>query len=150
MTPSAEIISCSQIADIFRNIYRRNRLRDFNSETIRVFMRAEQRKVKAKQRRPEPDQLELWKKRGGKRRGAGRPPNGARAGSPHKQRPDLNARYPVHVTLRVVGAVGTRRRRCVYEAIRDATLTTARREDFRIVHASIQRTHVHLVVEADD
>ncbi len=97
-----------------------------------------------------PPQLVLFKRRGGERRGAGRPPKGSRAGSPHKPRPDLNARYPVHVTLRVVGAVGNLRRRCVYQAIREATLTTARREDFQIIHASIQRTHVHLLVEAND
>src|SRR3954451_9798090 len=101
-------------------------------------------------RRTEPEQLVLWKKRGGKRRGAGRPPKGPRAGSPHKQRPFLHARYPVHVTLRVVGAVGNLRRRCVYQAVREGTLTTARREDFRIVHLSIQRTHIHLLVEADN
>ncbi|HEY0484187.1 MAG TPA: transposase [Kofleriaceae bacterium] len=100
-------------------------------------------------RREEPEQLMLFKKRGGKRRGAGRPPKGKRAGSPHKPRPFLNARYPVHVVLRVVGAVGNLRRRCVYQAIREATLTTAAREDFRIVQLSIQRTHVHLLVEAD-
>src|SRR6188474_401100 len=96
------------------------------------------------------DQLLLFKKRGGKRRGAGRPPKGRRSGSPHKQRPYLHARYPVHVTLRVVAAVGNLRRRCVYQAIREATLTTARRENFRIIHLSVQRTHVHLLVEADD
>src|SRR5262245_19351572 len=98
----------------------------------------------------EPEQLILFKPRGGKRRGAGRPPKGTRAGSPHKERPFLHARYPVHVVLRVVSAVGSLRRRCVYQAIRDATLTTARREDFRIVQISIQRTHVHLLVEAND
>ena len=70
----------------------------------------------------------LWKKRGGKRRGAGRPPKGKRAGSPHKERPYLNARYPVHVVLRTVGAVGNLRRRCVYQAVREATLTTALRK----------------------
>src|ERR1043165_9624116 len=89
-------------------------------------------------------------KRGGKRRGAGRPPNGPRAGSPHKTRPFLHARYPVHVTLRAISAVGTLRRRCVYRAIREATLTTAPREDFRIIHVSIQHNHVHLLVEAND
>jgi REP element-mobilizing transposase RayT len=92
----------------------------------------------------------LFKKRGGKRRGAGRPPKGKRAGSPHKERPFLHARYPVHVVLRVASAVGKLRRRCVYQAIREATLTTARRDDFRIVHLSIQHNHVHLLVEADD
>src|SRR3954469_21532284 len=98
----------------------------------------------------DPEQLVLWKKRGGKRRGAGRPPKGPRAGSPHQERPFLHARYPVHVTLRAVGIVGNLRRRCVYQAVREATLITARREDFRIVHLSIQRTHIHLLVEADD
>jgi putative transposase len=104
----------------------------------------------ARTRREEPVQLPLFKKRGGKRRGAGRPPNGARAGSPHKERPFLHARHPVHVVLRVIKAVGSLRRRSMYRAIREATLTTARRENFRIVQLSIQRTHVHLLVEADD
>jgi REP-associated tyrosine transposase len=101
-------------------------------------------------RSEEAEQLVLFKKRGGKRRGAGRPPKGARAGARHKERPFLHARYPVHVSLRVVGAVGNLRRRSVYQAVREATLTTARREDFRIVHLSIQRTHIHLLVEAND
>jgi REP-associated tyrosine transposase len=92
----------------------------------------------------------LFKPRGGKRRGAGRPARGPRAGSPHDKRPFLHARFPVHVTLRVVAAAGKLRRRCVYQAIREATLTTARRENFRIVQLSIQHNHVHLIVEAED
>jgi REP-associated tyrosine transposase len=88
------------------------------------------------------------KKRGGKRRGAGRPARGERSSEAHRQRPFLHARYPVHVVLRTVRAVGGLRRRCIWQAIREATLTTARREDFRIVHLSLQRTHVHLIVEA--
>ena len=98
----------------------------------------------------QPEQLVLFKTRGGKRRGAGRKPSGRRAGSPHKTRPELKARYPVHVVLRVIGAVGNLRRRATYKAVREATLTTARREDFRIVHLSLQRNHVHLLVEAKD
>ena len=91
------------------------------------------------------------KKRGGKRRGAGRPAKNERQPSePHKERPFLHARYPVHVVLRTVGAVGSLRRRRVWHAIREATFTTAQREDFRIVHLSLQRTHVHLIVEASD
>jgi aminoglycoside phosphotransferase (APT) family kinase protein len=74
---------------------------------------------RSRERHCEPEQLVLWKPRGGKRRGAGRPPRAARAGSPHKERPYLHARYPVHVTLRVVGAVGALRRRCAYHAIGD-------------------------------
>jgi REP element-mobilizing transposase RayT len=99
----------------------------------------------------EPEQLPLFEKRGGKRRGAGRKPKRkGRPGSSHKMRPELKARHPVHVVLRAIGAVGSLRRRSTYQAIREATLTTARREDFRIVHVSIQRTHVHLLVEADN
>jgi len=104
----------------------------------------------ARKRRSTSEQLTLFKPRGGKRRGAGRKPKGRRAGSPHKTRPELKSRYPVHVVLRVVPAVSSLRRRCTYQAIREATITTARREDFRIVHASLQRTHVHLLVEAED
>src|SRR5678815_6113020 len=94
---------------------------------------------RSRKRRSEPEQLVLFKQRGGKRRGAGRPPKGKRAGSPHKARPFLHKRHPVHVVLRVTRAVANLRRRCVYQAIREATLTTARRESFRIVHLSIQR-----------
>ncbi|HSR98321.1 MAG TPA: hypothetical protein VLM79_14785 [Kofleriaceae bacterium] len=56
----------------------------------------------------------------------------------------------MHVTLRAIGVVGNLRRRCVYQAIREATLTTARREDFRICHLSIQHNHLHLIVEASN
>jgi len=98
----------------------------------------------------EAEQLPLFKPRGGKRPRAGRKPEGGRAGSPHRERPELKARHPVHIVLRVIPAVGNLRRRFTYKAIREATLTTARREDVRIVHLSIQRTHLHLIVEADD
>jgi REP element-mobilizing transposase RayT len=107
-------------------------------------------RARPRKRKAEPEQLALWKPRGGKRRGAGRPPNGARAGSHHKARPFLHERYPVHVVLRAVASIGSLRRRAMYHAIRQATLVTARREHFRIVHLSIQRTHVHLLVEAKD
>ena len=99
----------------------------------------------------EPEQLPLFPpaaKRGRKRKPGPKPRKGA--GSPHKARPALAARNPVHVVLRVIREVGNLRRRCTYKAIREATLTTAVREDFRIVHLSIQRTHVHLIVEAND
>ena len=113
---------------------------------------SETRSVKPAPRQHEasPLQLGLFKRRGGKRRGAGRPPKGRRAGSSHKARPPLAARYPVHVVLRVVSAVGNLRRRCVYRAVRAATLAAARLGRIRIVHLSIQRTHVHLLVEAQD
>jgi REP element-mobilizing transposase RayT len=88
-------------------------------------------------------------RRGGKRKGAGRPPKGQRAGSPHKKRIAFKARNPLHVSLRVEKVIGSLRRRCMWHAVRSATFAVASREDFRIVHVSVQRTHVHLLVEAD-
>jgi REP element-mobilizing transposase RayT len=67
---------------------------------------------------------------------------------PHEARPEHDPRHPVHVTIRVVGNVDGLRRRDVYLALREATIVTAKREDFRIVHMSIQRDHVHLIAEA--
>ena len=93
-------------------------------------------------------QQELFR-RGGKRRGAGRKPKGARAGERHGPRPELKPYHALHVVMRVVPAVGSLRRRKLYKAMRDATITAALRERFRIVHISLQRTHVHMLVEAD-
>ena len=85
----------------------------------------------------EPEQLPLFqtveRKRRRKSQRGGRKPKNGRAGSPHKARPELAARHPVHVVLRVIRDVGNLRRRLTYKAIREATLTTAAREDFRIV-----------------
>jgi len=100
-----------------------------------------------------PGQQELFqpcKQRGGKRRGAGRKPKGPRAGERHQARPDFKAYHPLHVVVRVAPSVGSLRRRTLYKAMRDATITAALREWFRIVHISLQRNHVHLIVEADD
>jgi REP element-mobilizing transposase RayT len=94
-------------------------------------------------------QVELFR-HGGKRRGAGRKPKGARAGERHEARQEFKAYHPLHVVVRVVPAVGSLRRRRLYKAMREATITAALRERVRIVHLSIQRTHVHLLVEADD
>lgn len=88
-------------------------------------------------------------RRGGKRKGAGRKPKRSRAGSRHQERPEIKSRYPLHVVMRVVPGVGTMRRRAMYKAMREATITAALRERFRIVHVSLQRTHVHMLVEAD-
>src|SRR5262245_48757644 len=94
-------------------------------------------------------QQELFRN-GGKRKGAGRKPKGKRAGSAHKERPDIESRFPLHVVLRVVPAVGSLRRRDMYKAMRAATIIAAVRERIRIVHISLQRDHVHLLVEATD
>ena len=93
-------------------------------------------------------QQELFR-RGGKRRGAGRKPKGPRGGERHAARPDFKPYHPLHVVMRVAPEVGSLRRRAMYKAMRDATITAALRERFRIVHISLQRNHVHLLVEAE-
>ncbi|MEO8699078.1 MAG: transposase [Kofleriaceae bacterium] len=47
-----------------------------------------------------------------------------------------------------MAGLGTLRKRHLYKAIRWATITVAKHEDFRIVHFSIQSNHIHLLVEA--
>lgn len=93
-------------------------------------------------------QQELFKN-GGKRKGAGRKPKGHRRGTPHCERPEVRLRHPLHVVLRVVADVGTLRRRKMYQAVREATIVAAVRERIRIVQISLQRNHVHLLVEAE-
>jgi putative transposase len=108
-------------------------------------------------------QLELPKRdkngqgRGGPRKGAGRKPKYARAGEPHAPRPNVPGRFPRHIVLRVRDDVGSLRKRFMYRALRAATIAVAMRElhnevngAFRIVHISIQRTHIHMLVEADN
>ncbi|MGN6108783.1 MAG: transposase [Kofleriaceae bacterium] len=91
----------------------------------------------------------VFRTRGGKRRGAGRPPKGRRSSEPHKWRPEHVARNPVHVTIRVAEDVAGLRTKRMFAAFREATYVTAKREDFHIVHMSVQANHVHLIVEAD-
>ena len=88
--------------------------------------------------------------RGGARPGAGRPKLKRRASEHHKARPRLTGREPVLVTVRTVGELGTLRRWRVYHAFRRALATSLAHLDFRVVHLSIQRTHVHLIAEAAD
>ena len=80
----------------------------------------------------------------------GRKPTGRRSDPRHRTRPEVTASHPVHVVLRVVHAVGNLRTRHAYRAIRGAIANCAARSDYRVVHASIQSNHLHLLVEADD
>ena len=86
---------------------------------------------------------------GGARDGAGRPPQRARSSEPHKIRPAFDARHPVHVTARVVSAVGSLRRGRAPHAIRRAVRSSLARADFRIVQLAIRSNRIELIVEAD-
>ena len=88
--------------------------------------------------------------RGGKRRGAGRKPAGAKAGMPHKPRPALAARFPVHVTLRVKEQVWNLRSRRSFRRIAAAFRGVRNRRAFRLAEYAILGNHLHLIVEAND
>lgn len=88
---------------------------------------------------------------GGARANAGRPAKGPVPSEPHKTRPVLAARHPVHVRSRL--AQGLRRRLPrgrAYQALRRAIALSLARDDFRIVHIAVLATHLELVVEAAD
>jgi len=88
-------------------------------------------------------------RRGGPQPKAGRKPNGAFAGVSHATREDVNPRHPQHITLRVTSAIGWLRRFDTFAAIRRALrVAAAKHADFRIVHISVQNTHLHLICEA--
>jgi REP element-mobilizing transposase RayT len=103
-------------------------------------------------RRRRARQLELglpgtW---GGARRGAGRKPKRERPEVRHARRPGLEARFPVHVTIRVLRGCGYLRGFRVYPAVRKALCAARERLGVRIIHFSIQADHIHLLVEARD
>src|SRR5258706_8059664 len=92
---------------------------------------------------------------GGRRKGAGRPrtvphPGLEGPGVPHLERPELNPRHPVHVTLRVQPGIGYLRAQRRAAAIVDALRAVSGRGDFQVVDYVILGNHLHLLVEADD
>ena len=86
---------------------------------------------------------------GGKRKGAGRKPNGARAGVPHVPRKQPR-RTPAHVTMRVAGGRPSLRGPRSFRAIKEAFRDGKERFGLRVTHFSVQGNHLHLLVEADD
>ena len=97
-----------------------------------------------------PVQLELrprtW---GGRRPGAGRKPSGRKVGVSHRTRPPHESRHPVHATLRAQRGIPSLRGERLFRQL-ERRLATGSRGGFRILQFSVQRDHVHLIVEADD
>lgn len=84
---------------------------------------------------------------GGRRGGAGRKP-GARPRIRHLSREGFARGVPCHVTLKVREDVPSLRSRAL---VRDLEATFRRgceRGEFRLLHYSVQRDHVHVIVEA--
>ena len=115
------------------------------------------RKPRPKKPRPKKgEQLTLvrtggW---GGKRRNAGRKRRvpDARSSAPHARRPVHKGRHPVHVTLRAKHGLPSFRQQRIQRLFAEVLSDQRRRRyeaDFRVLHYSMQRNHLHLVVEAD-
>jgi REP element-mobilizing transposase RayT len=95
-----------------------------------------------------PDKNGQW--RGGKRKGAGRKRVALMPRVPHTARPWVALEKPLHITLRVERAVGWLRKDKAYRALRHSLHTVLKHHvQFRIIHFSLQRDHVHLICEAE-
>ncbi len=90
-------------------------------------------------------------RKGERRKNVGRPKKGLRASERHKRRLALRPSWPAHVILRAHPDLGSLRTDDVFHAIREALITVAKLEaTFHVVQFSVQRTHIHLMVEASD
>jgi len=96
-----------------------------------------------------PKQLALPAPRtwGGRRKGAGRKQARPRPNVSHAPRRPHDPRHPVHVTLRAARGLKSLRSEAAFQAL-SVAFAAASREDFRVVHFSVQTDHVHLIVEA--
>jgi REP element-mobilizing transposase RayT len=103
----------------------------------------------APQRKPRQTTMSLLPSgRGGWRPGAGRKPApGARV--LHRARGEFPGRCPVHVTVRLRRRIPSLRRARFVRAFRRSLCECSVRAGFRLVHYSIQRNHLHLLVEAE-
>lgn len=85
---------------------------------------------------------------GGARKGAGRKRSGKRSDPLHRTRPTLKKYQPQHVTLRTLPTVGRLRKGKVYRGLRQTMLRLRGKLGFRVCHVSIQKNHLHFIVEA--
>jgi REP element-mobilizing transposase RayT len=98
-----------------------------------------------------------FRQRGGSRAGAGRKPKGEKAGVSHARRALLAARFPAHVTLKLLRELPRLRSKNEYAVLRAAFRAgckgTARASgdgSFRLCHYAVLNDHLHLLVEAHD
>jgi REP element-mobilizing transposase RayT len=85
---------------------------------------------------------------GGSRPGAGRKPASKRIPVHHVRRPRVPLGCPSHVTLRIQRGLPSLRSRRFSKVFRRSLRQACERGDFRVVHYSVQRNHVHLLIES--
>ena len=87
---------------------------------------------------------------GGRRAGAGRKRRAPRNRVPHRTRPKLASRFPVHITVRLRDGLPRLRGFELAKILRRALVHGCNKAGFRICQFSIQGNHVHLICEARD
>lgn len=87
----------------------------------------------------------MLKKRGGKRKGAGRKRIHSK-GVAHVERETVKRRTPCHINFKYKCSI--RNKPCL-RLLRRAILN-ARKQGLRILHYSLQHNHIHLIIEADN
>ena len=85
---------------------------------------------------------------GGRRAGAGRKA-GPRPRVAHLRRAGFSCHTPCHVTLRLREGLPSLRNALLVREVERSFRVAAEQRGFRVVHYSLQRDHVHLLVEAD-
>ncbi len=91
-----------------------------------------------------------FRQNGGRREGAGRKPKGDKAGVGHGPRALLAARFPTHVTMKLLQGLPKMRSREAYAALRTAFAAGCDRAGFRLTHYAVLNDHLHFLVEARD
>ena len=96
-------------------------------------------------------QLEFeFRQHGGKRKGAGRKPRNVEAGMPHRQRPKKKRNESLLITVRLADGLPSLRRGGALKVALAALSASSNRHGTRIIHYSIQKNHLHFLVEAED
>lgn len=134
-----------------RSKYRRKRttndeLCSFNSPNAGVSYVS---RIKMKTRKPK-QMLLAFRPHGGAREGAGRKPAPGLSRMEHAVRPRISGRNPLHVTLRAARGLPSLRERRFLTMMKKILAIACLRFETRVVQFSIQRNHLHLIVEAGD
>ncbi len=87
--------------------------------------------------------------RGGPRPGAGRPRSGIQH-DPKRAREPFGRLTPALITLRIREGIPPLRCGALIRALRESFRQACERDDFRLIHYSVQDEHLHLLVEAED
>ena len=86
---------------------------------------------------------------GGARPGAGRKRVGPRPNVPHRPRENFR-KGTLHVTLRLRREVWNLRTHRCFRALKRAFARGCERFGYRLIHFSVQGTHIHMIVEAPE